>query len=100
MHRLEQEWREQERERAAAERRRRWEAAMVDARARYEEQARWDAFLAPGDAWALVAPVLTSSSRDDEGSGGQALQRAGAQALIAARTPRGAARQRHAVAVR
>ncbi len=54
VHRLEAEHQEQERERAAAERRRRWEAAMAEARARYDEQARWEAFEAASAAWDAV----------------------------------------------
>ncbi len=51
MRRLDEEWRAQERERVAAERRRRWEAAMAEARARHEERARWDAFVDATRAW-------------------------------------------------
>lgn len=54
LHRLEAEHLERERERAAAERRRRWEAAMAAARARYDEHARWEAFEAVSKAWAAV----------------------------------------------
>jgi hypothetical protein len=55
LHRLEAEHAEQERERAAAERRRRWEAAMAAARAGYDEQARWEAFEAASRSWDAVA---------------------------------------------
>ncbi len=51
MQRLESEWREQEREREAAERRRRWEAAMAMAKVAYEEQSRWDAFVETSRDW-------------------------------------------------
>lgn len=49
--RLEAEVEKQERERKAAERRRQWEAAMAAARAKYDEQARWDAFVARSREW-------------------------------------------------
>ena len=52
--RLWAEWREQEREREAAERRRRWEAAMTEARARYDEQSRWEAFVQRSREWGAV----------------------------------------------
>jgi hypothetical protein len=55
LYRLEAEHQAQERERAAAERRRRWEAAMAAARARYDEQARWEAFEAASRSWDAVA---------------------------------------------
>lgn len=55
VHRLEAEHQEQERERAAAERRLLWEAAMAAARARYDEQARWDAFEAASAEWDSIA---------------------------------------------
>ncbi len=45
INRLEDEWRGQEREREAADRPRWWEAAMSEARARYAERARWEAFV-------------------------------------------------------
>ncbi len=51
IHRLDAEHRAQEREWAAAERRRRWEAAMAAARARYDEQARWEAFEEACSEW-------------------------------------------------
>ena len=54
LHRLEAEHQAQERERAAAERRRRWEAAMAAARARYDEQARWEAFEESSEAWHAI----------------------------------------------
>ena len=54
MERLESEWREQERERAAAERRRRWEAAMAMAKNAYEEQSRWDAFVETSRDWHAI----------------------------------------------
>lgn len=43
VHRLESEHREEERRREAAERQGRWEAAMAEARAHYDEEARWEA---------------------------------------------------------
>lgn len=52
--RLEDEWREEEREREAADRRRRWEAAMAEARARYAEHARWEAFVQRSRDWHAV----------------------------------------------
>ena len=54
LHRLEAEHQAQEQERAAAERRRRWEAAMAAARARYDEQARWEAFEESSEAWHAI----------------------------------------------
>jgi hypothetical protein len=54
LHRLEAEHLAQERERAAAERRRRWEAAMAAARARYDEQARWEAFERSSTEWHAI----------------------------------------------
>jgi hypothetical protein len=54
LHRLEAEHQAQERERAAAERRRRWEAAMAAARVRYDEQARWEAFEGSSREWRAV----------------------------------------------
>jgi len=43
--------REQERDREAAERRQRWEAAMAEARVCYDEQLRWEAFERRSDDW-------------------------------------------------
>ena len=54
VHRLEAEHLAQERERAAAERRRRWDAAMATARARYYEQARWEAFEGSSTEWHAI----------------------------------------------
>lgn len=54
VHRLQAEWRDQEREREAAERRRRWEAAMAEARDRYFEQVRWDTFVQRSRDWRAV----------------------------------------------
>lgn len=54
VHRLEAEHLAQERERAAAERRRQWDAAMAAARARYDEQARWEAFEESSRAWHAI----------------------------------------------
>ena len=54
IHRLEDEVRTQERGREAAERRRRWETAMAEARARYTEQVRWDAFVHRSGDWEAV----------------------------------------------
>lgn len=77
IHRLESEWREQERERQAAERRRRWEAAMEKARTRYDEHARWEVFAERSREWQDVrrdreflalameaADLLDGSARD------------------------------------
>ncbi|MEA2536931.1 MAG: hypothetical protein QOF11_1165, partial [Chloroflexota bacterium] len=49
--RLRSAWRDQEREREAADRRDRWETAMAEARVKYEEQARWNAFVARSNEW-------------------------------------------------
>lgn len=78
IHRLEAEFREQERARKAAERRRRWEAAMEEARARYDEDARWEAFAERSREWHDVrrhreflaaareaAALLESKARDE-----------------------------------
>jgi hypothetical protein len=54
IYRLEAELRDQEREREAADRRRRWEAAMVEARARYDAQIRWEAFEQRSRDWHTV----------------------------------------------
>lgn len=54
VHRLQAEWRDQEREREAAERRRRWETAMAEARDRYVEQVRWDRFVQRSRDWRAV----------------------------------------------
>jgi hypothetical protein len=54
LHQLEAEHQAQERDRAAAERRRRWEAAMAAARARYDERACWEAFERASTAWREV----------------------------------------------
>jgi len=55
IHRLYAEWREQERRREAADRQRRWEAAMLEARRRYDEQARWDDFQRRSRDWQAIA---------------------------------------------
>ena len=52
--RLRGEWRGQERERAAAERRDRWEIAMAEARVKYEEQTKWNAFVARSNEWEAI----------------------------------------------
>lgn len=52
--RLRAKWRGQERERAAVERRDRWEIAMAEARVKYEEQTRWDAFVARSNEWDAI----------------------------------------------
>lgn len=54
LHRLEAEQLAQDRERAAAERQRRWEAAMAAARARFDEQARWEAFERSSREWHAI----------------------------------------------
>lgn len=54
LERLEAEHRAAEREREAADRRRRWESAMAAARARYDEQARWEAFAESSSAWHAI----------------------------------------------
>lgn len=54
LHRLEAEHQAQEQERAAAERRRRWDAAMAAAKARYDEQARWEAFEESSSEWHAI----------------------------------------------
>jgi hypothetical protein len=55
LHRLEAQAREEERQREADDRRRRWEASMDEARRRYREQARWDAFAAGAREWRAIA---------------------------------------------
>lgn len=75
IHRLQAEWRDQEREREATDRRRQWEAAMVDARARYDEQARWDAFDRSSRAWRAVTDgrgFLAAARRAIDGDPGAA----------------------------
>jgi hypothetical protein len=54
IHRLDDEWRAEERRRADEERRRRWEVAMAEARARYDEQARWEDFRKRSLEWEEV----------------------------------------------
>jgi hypothetical protein len=54
IYRLRAELRVHEREREAAERRRRWEAAMAEARVRQDERARWDAFEQSSSDWHAV----------------------------------------------
>lgn len=54
IHRLYAELREQERQREAADRPRRWEAAMAEARRRYDEQARWDEFQRRSRDWHAI----------------------------------------------
>ncbi|HEY3545485.1 MAG TPA: hypothetical protein VGK17_05270 [Propionicimonas sp.] len=49
--RLEHEVAAQDREREAGDRRRRWEAAMAEARDRYDERARWDSFVQLSREW-------------------------------------------------
>ncbi len=51
IYRLRAELRVHEREREAAERRRRWEAAMAEARVRHDERAHWDAFEQCSSDW-------------------------------------------------
>ncbi|ASF10906.2 hypothetical protein NBRGN_065_00420 [Nocardia brasiliensis NBRC 14402] len=51
---LRADWREQEREREKADRRRRWEAAMADAKERYFEHARWEHFKDCSHEWQSV----------------------------------------------
>lgn len=55
VHRLYAEWRQQERQREGAERQRRWETAMVEARRRYDAQARWDEFQRRSRDWQAIA---------------------------------------------
>ena len=54
VHRLQLEYRDQEREREAAGHRRRWEAAMAEATARYDKHARWEAFMQRSSDWGGV----------------------------------------------
>jgi len=54
LERLENEHRAEEQERAAAERRRRWEAAMAAARTAYDERARWEAFAESSSEWHAI----------------------------------------------
>lgn len=60
IHRLHAEWREQERQHEAADRQRRWEAAMAEARRRYDEQARWPNSKG-GHATGVRSPGIVSS---------------------------------------
>lgn len=55
LERLEAEHRAQEREREAAERQHRWEAAMATARSRYDDETRWEAFQTSSEAWYAIA---------------------------------------------
>ncbi|WP_433625783.1 hypothetical protein [Nocardia sp. CA-120079] len=55
IHKLRADWREQEREREKADRRRRWEAAMVVAKERYFEHARWEHFKDCSREWQSVS---------------------------------------------
>jgi hypothetical protein len=57
IHRLEAEAREEERHREAADRQRLWETAMEEARRRYREQARWDAFRERARDWREVTDL-------------------------------------------
>jgi hypothetical protein len=70
LHRLEAEHQALQRERAAAERRQRWEAAVAAARARYDEQARWEAFEAASTSWDAVARhrAFLAAAREAAGS--------------------------------
>jgi hypothetical protein len=69
LHRLEAEHLAQERERAAAERRRRWEAAMAAARARYDEQAHWEAFEGSSREWQAIRRHRTFLAAAREAAG-------------------------------
>ena len=55
IHRLQEEWRAQEREREATDRLRHWEAAMVEGRDSYDEHARWVSFEQRSRQWHEVA---------------------------------------------
>lgn len=55
LERLEAEHRALEREREAAERQHRWDAAMATARARYDDETRWEAFQGSSQAWYAIA---------------------------------------------
>lgn len=54
IHKLRADWHKQERERAKAERQRRWESAMVVAKKRYFEHARWEHFKDRSREWQSV----------------------------------------------
>jgi hypothetical protein len=51
IYRLQDEWRERERQRETAEQQRKWEAAMEHAKRRYAEHARWEHFKERSREW-------------------------------------------------
>ncbi len=54
IYKLRAELHQQERDREDEERRQRWEVAMAEARVRYDEHVRWDAFERRSDDWHAV----------------------------------------------
>jgi hypothetical protein len=70
IHRLEAEQREQERQREAADRQRRWEAAMIEARRRYDEQALWDDFQRRSRDWQSITGQRVFLAAAREAAGG------------------------------
>ena len=54
IYKLRADWHEQQRQREQAERRRQWEAAMVSAKERYFEHARWEHFTELSRTWASL----------------------------------------------
>jgi len=54
IHELQADWREQQRERDKAERRRLWESAVATAKDKYLEHARWEHFAERSRAWAAI----------------------------------------------
>lgn len=51
IHKLRFDWQEQERQRKEAERHRRWEAAMAEAKVQYHEYAKWEHFKSRSKEW-------------------------------------------------
>lgn len=90
VYRLQGEAREQEREQEAADRQRRWEAAMVEARLRYERQVRWDAFERHARDWRSgnsYREFLIADRQAVESFHGQERDAITAQLDLAERTP-------------
>jgi hypothetical protein len=54
IHKLQADWREQQREHEKAERRRLWESAVATAKDKYLEHARWEHFAERSRAWAAI----------------------------------------------
>jgi hypothetical protein len=70
LHRLEAEQLTQEREREAADRRLRWEAAMAAARVAYDQQARWHVFEGSSQTWHAIQRqrVFLAAAREASGA--------------------------------